>query len=392
MRFFSLFRGSLLAVGLLSGAAALGQPRLTSSSPARNQPATARTAALALTFDQAVSAATGGNIRLFSSQRGGQLVRAGQGTVSGGGTSTIGFDPATDFRPGETLFLTVPPTVQGPGGAPASPYVYQFTAATGGLGRGEFVAVAGAADLALPARPGGLVLGDVDGDGDLDLLTANTSGTVSVRLGNGAARFTASATAPDLPIAPNGYVFDLALGDVDADGDFDLLVTTQGAGPRDSLGAVVVRLSDGTGRFRPLVTPRADPAVGAEPWRVALGDLDGDGDLDLLTTGFSGLTGGSVSVRFNRDQPTGLGTEIGSTADQPGPRLTLYPNPADRANQAVCVAGLAVGELLELLDLTGRPVRTGRATPPLHLLDVRGLPAGVYVVRGSGRVQRLVVQ
>ena len=70
-------------------------------------------------------------------------------------------------------------------------------------------------------------------------------------------------------------------------------------------------------------------------------------------------------------------------------RLQLWPNPA---RGTVSVAGGAPGEVVQLLDLTGRVL--GRAvlpaTGPLQL----ALPAtpGVYVVRSGSQSRRLVVE
>ncbi|RZK47901.1 MAG: T9SS type A sorting domain-containing protein, partial [Hymenobacter sp.] len=69
--------------------------------------------------------------------------------------------------------------------------------------------------------------------------------------------------------------------------------------------------------------------------------------------------------------------------------LTLYPNPAHGAVQAL---GLAPDAVLAVYDGLGRAVRPAAAT-----LDVAGLPAGIYLVRATAPHQapqtvRLVVE
>ena len=114
--------------------------------------------------------------------------------------------------------------------------------------------------------------GDVDGDGDLDLLIAGTkfisagSGQSSVQLflNNGNATFT--ATTPNLPAVFDGAF--AAWGDYDNDGDLDLFYN----------GSIYRQDS---GSFTLVATLISGIANGQAAW----GDYDGDGDLDLVITG-----------------------------------------------------------------------------------------------------------
>src|SRR5207244_1171623 len=98
-------------------------------------------------------------------------------------------------------------------------------------GSGSF---SGSQEVNVGLRPIGLVLGDIDSDGDLDLLTANSAsnGTVSVRLNNSAGTFSGTT---EVLVANTPHA--VALGDVDADGDLDLLAANTGT------GSVSVRLN-----------------------------------------------------------------------------------------------------------------------------------------------------
>ena len=78
----------------------------------------------------------------------------------------------------------------------------------------------------------------------------------------------------------------MAVGDVDGDGDLDFLAANNGS------DKVSVRLNDGSGNFSGTTTV----AVGSSPASVAVGDMDGDGDLDLLTANKGSA---NVSVRLN---------------------------------------------------------------------------------------------
>jgi hypothetical protein len=91
--------------------------------------------------------------------------------------------------------------------------------------------------------------------------------------------------APHVDYPAGGGPEWVAVGDLDGDGDLDLTTANFGT------DAVSVLLGNGDGTFAPQVTYPA----GDGPVSVAVGDLDGDGDLDLT----SANTGGSVSVLLN---------------------------------------------------------------------------------------------
>ena len=83
-----------------------------------------------------------------------------------------------------------------------------------------------------------VALGDVNGDGKLDLAHTNsTSNTVSILLGNGNGTF---AVAVSYPVANNPH--SVAIGDLNGDGKPDLAVGT----PYSSSS---IRLGTGTGAF-----------------------------------------------------------------------------------------------------------------------------------------------
>ncbi len=60
------------------------------------------------------------------------------GNVTVDNSNTIRVNPAQNFRPVETVYVTSPATVTSAGGAAFRPYVYQFTTAAG-AGPGTFM-------------------------------------------------------------------------------------------------------------------------------------------------------------------------------------------------------------------------------------------------------------
>ncbi|ALW84057.1 hypothetical protein AUC43_02430 [Hymenobacter sedentarius] len=266
-------------------------PTVVSTSPARNALAAGRAANVALTYGQAANAALAASVRVYSQQAGGRKALAA--TASG---NTVTLDPSTDFKPGETVYVT------SPAGA-AKPYVYQFTAQAG-AGSGTF---AGTQNVPVGSGPQSVAVGDVDGDGDLDLVTANTgNSTVSVRLNGGdATGSNTGAFAGGQNVSVGASPYCVALADVDGDGDLDLLA----ANANNGSGTVSVRLNggDATGSNTGVFTGTRNVPVGINPYCVVLADVDGDGDPDLVTANAGNTT---VSVRLNGGDATGSNTGV----------------------------------------------------------------------------------
>ena len=137
-----------------------------------------------------------------------------------------------------------------------------------------------------------LMTGDVNGDGHLDL-AATSSYNVSLFLGNGDGTFRNTVIIREVGGA-GLYPNSVAFGDLDGDGDLDTVTANPGL-YHDSSN-VSVLMNTGYGNFQNAVNYRC----GDFPASVALGNLDGDGNLDVAV----GNWDGTISVLMNKGDGT----------------------------------------------------------------------------------------
>jgi hypothetical protein len=204
-------------------------------------------------------------------------------------------------------------------------------------------------------------LGDVDGDGDLDLLIGRFNGAVALWENVGtpqSARFervddaflTANVNRPAAP----------ALGDLDGDGDPDLVI---GVGEGD----LQVFRNDGALQFSETEAFRV-PALFPVP---TLADADGDGDADLLI----GTESGGLLYYEN------LISLQGEPEPRPAGRFQAFPNPSAGA-VTFAVGALGEGGTVEVLDVLGRRMALVQVRARDRTARWEGdAGAGLYVAR-----------
>ena len=124
----------------------------------------------------------------------------------------------------------------------------------------------------------GVGMGDFDGDGDLDFITANSQGPNRVYLNDGSGYISLYASSVE-----SDSTGSIGVGDFDGDGDLDYIAGNSGLDR--------VYINDGSANF----SLGSWVATESNGTRTAVGDFDGDGDIDYL----SSITNGKNRVYLN---------------------------------------------------------------------------------------------
>jgi hypothetical protein len=126
---------------------------------------------------------------------------------------------------------------------------------------------------------------DLNIDGNTDIVTTNLDGNnATILLGNGKGGFYEPAGSP---FACGDSPFGVAIGDINGDGKPDLAVVnsptiTSGNTGRDGL---TILIGDGSGKF--VIMPGSPFTTGKSPSRVAIGDINGDGIIDIAVANYN---------------------------------------------------------------------------------------------------------
>jgi len=154
-----------------------------------------------------------------------------------------------------------------------------------GDGKGCF-AVSQGSPFALGPRPGYIAIADLNGDGKPDMVAAHDDDPlVAVLIGDGKGGFQPSQSSP---LRTEKAVWGTALGDINGDGINDIVTASM------SGNHTLVMLGDGKGGF----APAAKSHLRSGTWTnyVALADLDKDGKPDIIASNYGS---GDVNIFLN---------------------------------------------------------------------------------------------
>jgi hypothetical protein len=177
-----------------------------------------------------------------------------------------------------------------------------------GNGNGSFSGFVDLADSGGALRSNSVAVGDVDNDGDIDVVIGNQSDYVRLFINSGFGEFGDAIGLIDTTFAPgNVDTTAVALGDLDRDGDLDVVAARR-------YGDTRIFRNNGSGNYNTGTTLSAAGATNNldSTDSIALGDVDGDGWLDLVV----GNNGSAITLP-------------GSVAAQPNRIFLNSTNPAD---------------------------------------------------------------
>ena len=227
-------------------------------------------------------------------------------------------------------------------------------------------------------NPQSVSIGDIDGDGKYDLVIANnSSNTVSVLRNIGSIGTISFATKIDFTTGTKPR--SVAIGDMNGDGKLDLVISNYDIGFGNTVSVLLSTSTSGSVNF----ATKADFTTGSGPYTVAIGDIDGDGKPDLAT---SNQNSNNISVLRNTSTTTTIGfsTKVDfGTGSYP---LSLAISDLDGDGKLdlaiVNVGSNGIGNTVSILRNNPQPVT---APPPtiISLTPTKGKPTDTVVITGT---------
>ena len=198
-----------------------------------------------------------------------------------------------------------------------------------------------------PIRFDGLTAGDFDSDGDLDIVVGTNDDRVVVFLNNGTLDEQWDGFADPVEYVHPNFDFPAGVssGDMDNDGDVDLLVSNYASGDLSIL------LGTGDGQFaEPVNYPIGNRGLAT----LGVADLDEDGDLDIIAPHYvdSTFQFGTDQIAILRGEGDGTLSPV-ETISAPGTISTLIAQDLDGDGDLDVAAGFWNSKIIHVLASNG---------------------------------------
>lgn len=187
----------------------------------------------------------------------------------------IVFNPNVDFKPGEVVYVILTSGIRSiANDSLTNGYTYSFTIATG-LATGNF---GNPVNYSFAWGSNCIASGDIDNDGDIDLVAGSSLGFV-VQRNNGIGQFYPSSTVS--PAQTSTSTRDLILRDFNNDGYLDVAFVFY------TIEQLRIHWNDGNGNF---TNQNGTSYFAPTPEGLFAGDLNNDGRLDIVTANYTNNT------------------------------------------------------------------------------------------------------
>lgn len=233
-------------------------------------------------------------------------------------------------------------------------------------------------DSFIDIRNNDIEFADIDNDGDEDIMITGWNDNTNERFtrlykNNGLGIFSAHAITTFTPLSSS----DIAFSDINNDGYIDVFICGNN---NSSKTQTDLYMNDGSGNFT--LTSNLLTDVGNSS--ISAGDIDGDGDNDLIFSGWANDIGNGTAGKVTKLYKNDL--IVLNLEDSYFDQFRIYPNPAsDEIN--INSNGKFI-DSIKIFDNTGRIIKNIDLN--LKKIDITNLSIGIYFLKISSQGKSIV--